>query len=83
MRALVNILFKVAGIPPVYVKSSERKKYLSAMNKAIVENDYNDINKFYYYKICDSILVLDLNQRIKKDLNPKLRQKELRLKKTN
>ena len=78
MRALVNILFKVAGIPPVYVKLSERKKYLSAMNKAIVENDYSDINKFYYYKICDSILVLDLNQRIKKDLNPKIRKKEIK-----
>ncbi|MBQ8681986.1 MAG: Fic family protein [Bacilli bacterium] len=67
-RALVNLLFKVAGLPPVYVRSTERKKYLKAMNKAIVEKDYSLINKFYYYKICDSILQLDVNERIKKDI---------------
>ena len=75
-RALVNLLFKVAGLPPIYVKLSERKKYLEAMNKAVVEKDYSYINKFYYYKICDSILELDVNQRIKKDLKTKVRKKE-------
>ena len=66
MRALVNLLFKMAGLPPVYVKRIERKKYIDAMNKAISEKDYNLINKFYYYKICDSIIELDINQRGKK-----------------
>ena len=76
MRALVNMLFKVAGIPPVYVRLSERKRYLEAMNKAISEKDYTNINQFYYYKICDSILELDLNQRIKQELKPKILKKK-------
>lgn len=76
MRALVNLLFKVAGLPPIYVKLSERKKYLEATNKAIIDKDYSYINKFYYYKICDSILELDVNQRIQKGLKPKVRKKE-------
>ena len=65
MRALVNLLFKFAGLPPVYVRHAERTKYIKAMDKAITENDYNAINKFYYYKICDSIIELDINQRKK------------------
>jgi len=65
MRALVNLLFKLAGLPPVYVRHAERKKYIDAMGKAIAENDYTAINKFYYYKICDSIVELDINQRKK------------------
>lgn len=65
MRALVNLLFKIAGLPPVYVKRSERTKYLTAMGRAISDNDYSVINKFYYYKICDSIIELDINQRKK------------------
>ena len=67
MRAMVNLLFKLAGLPPVYVKLSERDKYLEGMSKAILENNYNYINKFYYYKICDSILELDVNKRLRKD----------------
>ena len=38
------------------------------MNKAIVEGNYDYINKFYYYKICDSILTLDVNKRIRRDV---------------
>lgn len=68
MRALVNLLFKMAGLPPVYVKRSERKKYIEAMEKAIAEKEFSIINKFYYYKICDSIIELDINQRRKKGL---------------
>lgn len=63
IRALVNLLFKLAGLPPIYVKLSERVPYETAMNKAIIEKDYSLINKFYYYKICDSILELDINER--------------------
>lgn len=75
-RALVNLLFKVAGLPPVYVRLTERKKYLNAMSRAINDQDYSDINKFYYYKICDSILTLDINQRLKKSKKIKIRKKE-------
>lgn len=76
MRAMTNLLFKLAGIPPVYVKYAEREKYLEGMNKAIVEGDFSYINKFYYYKICDSILTLDVNKRIRKEVKKKSLVKE-------
>ena len=34
------------------------------MNKAIVENNFSDLEQFYYYKICDSIIELDILKRI-------------------
>ena len=63
-RAFLNILFKLANIPPVYVKTNEKKEYGKAMNKAIVENNFSDLEQFYYYKICDSIIELDILKRI-------------------
>ena len=33
----IDLLFKIAGLPPVYVKRVERKKYIEAMDKAISE----------------------------------------------
>ena len=66
-RALLNLYFKVANIPPVYVMKSERNEYQEAMNKAICDKEYNpdytSINKFYYYKICDSLVTLDLDRQ--------------------
>ena len=35
-------------------------KYRIAMNNALVKNDYTDIYDFYHYKICDSIIALDV-----------------------
>lgn len=76
MRALTNLLFKLATLPPVYVREKERDAYLKAMSRAIVEKDYNDINQFYYYKICDSILELDIDKRINKSFNRKVLKKD-------
>ena len=85
MRALTNILFKVAGLPPVYVKSTQRKIYEEAMNKAIVDNDYSKINKFYYYRLCDSIYTLDMEdrrkQRIGENISKTVDKKTLKLEK--
>lgn len=58
-RALTNLMFKLVDIPPVYVKKSEKEEYIKAMNKAIVENNNEDLITFYYYKICDSIIDLE------------------------
>lgn len=61
IRGITNFLLEKAGLPPVYVKSSERGKYHEAMNKAIVDNDYRYLIGFYENKLCDSIkeLVID------------------------
>ena len=38
------------------------------MNKANGEDaDFSDIKAFYRYKICDSILELDINDRLRKE----------------
>jgi fido (protein-threonine AMPylation protein) len=65
-RAFMNLLFKKVGLPPVYVEEKEKAVYGLAMNKALVDNNYEDIYKFYYYKICDSIYELD----VKHDFTP-------------
>lgn len=58
-RALLNLMFKKRNIPPVYIVKKERKAYHDALEKAIVNNNYEDITTFYYYKVCDSIFELD------------------------
>ena len=67
-RALLNLYFKIVGLPPVYVTKKEKKEYQNAMAKAICDAEYNpdftSINRFYYYKICDSIVGLDISKQI-------------------
>ena len=77
-RAFMNLLFKLAGVPPTYVRAKERMEYQQAMNRAINENDFTSLNKFYYYKICDSIYELDMQEKLeqlkqKGEENPKKR----------
>ena len=62
-RTLVNYLFKLPNIPPIYVKKSEKAIYQAAMNKAIVKNDFSAIDNYYFNKICDSIYELDISLR--------------------
>ncbi len=63
IRGFVNKLFEDAGLPPVYIKVNERTEYQKAMNLANNESDYTHIINFYKYKICDSIIELDINER--------------------
>ena len=72
-RAFTNMLFRIANIPPVYVKSNEREIYGMAINKAIVDKDPSEFRKFYYYKICDSIVELDILKR--QNINKKSKTK--------
>ncbi|MBR4618451.1 MAG: Fic family protein [Bacilli bacterium] len=86
IRAFINKLLEDAGLPPIYVKERERTEYHTAMNKAIGDGDYSAIKAFYRYKICDSIIELDINDRIKtysKDNNPSTTSKEKTKKKRN
>lgn len=64
IRGFVNKLFEDAGLPPVYILERERGEYQKAMNKALLEDDYSDIKNFYRYKVCDSIVELDINDRV-------------------
>lgn len=64
-RGFINKLFEMVGLPPIYIKPNERTEYHKAMNLANNENDYQSIQNFYLYKICDSIVELDINERLK------------------
>lgn len=64
IRAFLNKLFMDVELPPIYISSNENRTYKKAMQKAIgEENDFSSIIKFYYYKICDSIIELEANHK--------------------
>ena len=67
VRAFINRLLEDAGLPPIYVKASERTEYHTAMNQAIGDGDLSAIKAFYRYKVCDSIIELDIEDRIKRE----------------
>lgn len=66
MRAMVNLFFKLVNLPPVYIQRKEKDEYIRAMDQAIRNKNYNLINGFYYYKICDSIIDLDFDNTMEK-----------------
>ena len=59
-RSLLNLMFKMRNLPPVYIKTNERKIYKYALYKAMKEKVYDELYGFYYFKICDSIYELDI-----------------------
>lgn len=68
IRAFTNLMFKLANIPPVYIEYEEQEEYRKAMNKALgEEQNPDDIKTFYLYKICDSIIKLDLGYSKRKN----------------
>lgn len=68
-RALVNLLFRRAGLPIVYIQTREKEEYIKAMDAAIRLGDKTAIRKFYYYKICDSIIELDMDEKVEEFKN--------------
>ena len=69
IRAFINLLLRLANIPPIYIEDYEREKYGKAMNIALTTGDYSKIKGFYYYKICDSISSLDIMLEKQEDIN--------------
>lgn len=59
-RALLNLMFKAKGLPPVYIRTGEREAYKKALYNAMKDEDYSYIIDFYLFKICDSIYELDV-----------------------
>ncbi len=69
VRGFTNKMLEYVGLPPIYIKANERTEYHKAMNKANNEGDYTDIRNFYRYKVCDSIVELDINPRLRRQMN--------------
>ncbi len=78
-RAFTNLLFRLANIPPIYVENKEKIKYQEAMNDALSKENYTNILEFYYFKICDSIMALDINLKddLYKDADLNIKEKKL------
>lgn len=76
VRAFINKLLSDAGLPAIYIKSNERTEYHNSMNTALIEGNYKYIKSFYRYKICDSIIELDIDERIKQEKQEKPKQKK-------
>lgn len=66
IRGFINKLLENVNLPPIYIKSSERSEYHRAMNLANNGDDYSEILNFYRFKICDSIIELDINDRVRR-----------------
>lgn len=85
IRGFINKLLEDVGLPPIYIKVNERTEYHTAMNIANNEENYDFIKGFYRYKVCDSIIELDINERLKaKNANFKenpIKQKNKKLQK--
>ena len=73
IRGFINKMLEDVGFPPIYIKVNERTEYDTAMNIANREKEYNPdystIKQFYRYKICDSIVELDINGKTRNDYN--------------
>lgn len=67
VRALTNKLFIDAGIPPVYVTPKEKNEYIKALINGRENDDYSELYGFYLYKICDSIVILDIDKHIESE----------------
>lgn len=78
IRCFINELLEEVNFPPIYIRANERTAYHNAMNLANNENDYSAIKGFYRYKVCDSIIELDINERVKKE-DQETKAKELTL----
>ena len=91
VRCFINKLFQMAGIPPVYISKNEKEEYKTAVMEAQryraageIDDDskYDLITGFYLYKICDSIIELDINKSVRqekkeKNFDPKKTKKKV------
>lgn len=60
-RSLLSLLLKIINIPPIFIEPQEREEYKKHLIIAMKTNNYDGIIRFYYYKICDAISQLDIN----------------------
>lgn len=66
LRGFTNMLFELSNIPPIYVRSTEQFDYRKAMRDTDI-GMYDNINNFYYHKICESIIELELDNMRKEN----------------
>ena len=66
-RSLFNLMMKRKNLPPIYIGNNS-KAYSDSLIKAMRTGDYSDLTKLYMRLICDSIVLLGLEEyEIEKD----------------
>lgn len=60
-RSLFNIMMKRKNLPPIYIGNNS-KAYSDALLKAMRKGDYEDLTKLYIRLLCDSIVLLGLEE---------------------
>lgn len=73
-RALLNLMLKKINLPPVYIDNEKKHEYKDALIKGMKNNDYNDLIKFYYGRIYDAIIKLDINSKENEKIHLKKRK---------
>ena len=68
-RALLNLMLGKIGLPPVYIAKKERNVYKQCLTTAFEDNNYEPIKRFYYNKICDAIINLDVGKSLEEMKN--------------
>jgi len=58
-RAFLNWMFRLKGLPPVYLKQENKQKYLDALSKADMLGDYDPLIEIFYREILRSMYELN------------------------
>lgn len=57
-RVFLNWLFKLKGIPPIYLKAEKKHEYFDALRQADLSNDYKKLREVFYKAIVSSFIEL-------------------------
>lgn len=58
-RVMLNWLFKIKGLPPVYLKYENKDYYYEALKEADLNNDYSYLCEVFYREILKSMIQLN------------------------
>ncbi len=58
-RVMLNWLFKIKKLPPVYLKYDRKEKYYDALKKADLDGDHTDLSEVFYREILYSMIQLN------------------------
>ena len=58
-RAFLNWLFKLRGLPPVYIKFENKQKYFDALSEADTTKNFNSLVEVFYREILRSMYELN------------------------
>lgn len=59
-RSLLNLLLKKVTLPPIYIDNLVRKEYKQYLLEAMKDNNYINLYNFYYKRIEEAIIELDV-----------------------